>query len=314
MYDTTKPYKKQILELIRETWETPYDSVKSPGVFCKKVNFEREAGSTDGIGTKGIYHWQQKSFRNATLDALAMNLNDLILERSIAYKLQDHIFLPEDNKDAILEIINNLTNECVKRNIAIPYGETAIHNDMSGLEISISIDGFIEKPKPNLFLPGDVLIGIKSSGVHSNGYTLVRKLFGDEFRKEFIEPTLIYYDILHKINKKYEIHGMANITGGAYTKFKDFLSKDTIKIHNNHKLKPYDIFFEIYNKGILDEEMYKTFNCGIGFVLSSLNSQKRDIISILEDSGFIADEIGGIAKGNGKVSVESMFSSETISF
>ncbi len=312
MYDTTKPYKKQILELISQTWETSYVSVKE-GIVKKKFSYP-ETSSTDGIGTKGIYHWQQKSFKKAVIDALAMNLNDLVLMRARAYGLHDHIMIPEDNHKAIIEIVESLSEECQKRNIGILSGETAIHNDLSGLEISVNIDGFIKKPKLNLFLPGGVLIGIKSNGLHSNGFTKVREAFGNEFRKEFIEPTLIYSDILLNINEKYDIRGMMHITGGAYTKLKDFLSKENISIHNNHKLKPHNIFYEIYDKGIPDKRMYKTFNCGVGFVLSVTEKDAKSIISEIEDSGFLADEIGRVVKGDGKVSVESMFSDEKIIF
>lgn len=80
MYDPTKPYKKQILELIKQTWETPYVSVKGDiyPIIERKFSYP-EVDHTDGIGTKGVYHWQQRTFGNAALDALAMNLNDLAL-------------------------------------------------------------------------------------------------------------------------------------------------------------------------------------------------------------------------------------------
>ncbi len=310
MYDTTKPYTKKILELICQTWETPYVSVKG-GIVKKKFSYF-ENSSTDGIGTKGNYHWQQKSFRNAILDALAMNLNDLLLKRARAYGVHDHIIIPEDNHNAIIEIVENLSEECKKRDIAILSGETAIHNDMSGLEISVSLDGFVKKPKPNLFLPENILVGIKSNGLHSNGFTKVREVFGDEFRKEFTEPTLIYSDVLLGINEKYDIKGMMHITGGAYKKLKDLLNDSDVLINNNHKLKPQDIFYELHNKGIPDEKMYKTFNCGIGFVLSIMRKDVQSIISEIEDSGFLADEIGRVIKGNGEVSIESMFSNEKV--
>jgi phosphoribosylaminoimidazole (AIR) synthetase len=159
MYDPTKPYKKDILELIKQTWETPYVSVEEPmeGVYpiIKKKFSYLEVDHTDGIGTKGVYHWHQKTFRNAALDALAMNLNDLALMRAIPYKLQNHILIPEDDKEAILEIVASLTEECKKRNIAITGGETSIHNNIDGLEISISISGFIKNYKPNRFEIGE---------------------------------------------------------------------------------------------------------------------------------------------------------------
>ena len=244
MYNPTKPYKKQILESVQQTWETPYVSVKR-GIVVKKFSLP-EYHHTDGIGTKGIYHWNQRSFRNAVIDALAMNLNDLALMRAVPYAIIDHLILPCDNKEAILEIIGHLAGECSKRDIAITGGETAIHNNMEGLEISIAMLGFVERPKQNQFEIGDVLIGIESNGLHSNGFTKVREIFGEEFRQDFIAPTHIYLDIILALDEQFDIHGMAHITGGAFTKLKDFLPDCADAItKKDHQLEPQQIFREL---------------------------------------------------------------------
>ena len=311
MYDPAKPYKKQVLELIEKTWETPYVSVREDiyPIIEKKFSYH-EVDHTDGIGTKGVYHWQQRTFRNASLDALAMNLNDLALARAIPYKLQNHILIPEDDKKAILEIVETLTEECKKRNIAITGGETSIHNNISGLDISVSISGFIKNYKPNRFKVGDTLIGIKSNGLHSNGFTKVRELFGEEYRPEFVEPTSIYLDNTPSLDERFDIHGMMHITGGAYTKLKDLLNDADAKLRRNHKLQPQQIFRDLYKKGISDEEMYNIFNCGVGFILSVSPQDADKIVSELED----ADIIGEITSGNGKVKIESMFSDKEVEF
>lgn len=292
MYDSTKPYTKKILDLIN--------------------NDEKVPASTDGIGTKGIYHWKQRTFGNAVLDALAMNLNDMCIMRAKAIGLHNHIIIPEDNEKAIIEIIENLVDECKKRNISIYSGETAIHDDINGLEISISIIGEYVQKKKNSFEEGDVLIGIKSSGLHSNGFTKVREIFKDEYKSEFVEPTVIYYDKILELIKRFDIHGMAHITGGAYTKLKKFLDGVDIRIEK-HNLKPHDIFYELYNRGISDEEMYKTFNCGVGFILSVRGDDSNKIIEYLK-SDFEADIIGKIVSGNGEVKINSMFSEEGVEF
>src|SRR3989344_3345971 len=206
MYDSTKPYKERVLELIRQTWETPHVSVRE-GLVHKKFSLP-EYHHSDGIGTKGIYHWQKRSLGNAVLDAMAMNLNDLAMVCAKAYAIIDHLLVPEDDKDAICEIIQRMADECKLRNIAITGGETAIHNNMQGLEISMTMLGFVEKPKPNKFNLGDILIGIKSNGLHSNGFTKVREVFGEEYREEFTRPTEVYYDEIHRLNDLMEINGM----------------------------------------------------------------------------------------------------------
>lgn len=311
MYDPTKPYKKQILDLIKQTWETPYVSIEGDIYPIVKQKFSYpEVDHTDGIGTKGIYHWQQRTFRNASLDALAMNLNDLALMRARPHKLQNHILIPEDDKGAILEIIKTLIEECKKRDIAITGGETSIHNNINGLDISVTVSGFIKSYKPNKFEVGDTLIGIKSSGLHSNGFTKVREVFGKEYRPEFVEPTAIYLDTILALNEQFDIHGMMHITGGAYTKLKDLLQNADVKIKKKNKLQPQQIFTELYVKGISDKEMYKTFNCGMGFILSVSPQDADGVVSELDH----ADIIGEVTSGTGKIKIESMFSDKEIEF
>jgi phosphoribosylformylglycinamidine cyclo-ligase len=309
MYEPTKPYKKEILKLIQKTWETPYILVKNQ-IVKKKFHFP-EYCHTDGIGTKGIYHWRKRTFKNAVLDALAMNLNDLLIMNARPYAILNHLFLPRDDKKAILEIISHLSRECKKRKIAILGGETAIHNDMEGMELSITMLGFVKKPRKNRFEIGDALIGIESNGLHSNGFTKVRETFGKNFKKEFIKPTLIYFDEIYPLIEKFNIHGMAHITGGAFTKLKDVLDKKTNAIiEKNHKLKPHSIFYEIYKKGVSDSQMYKIFNCGIGLILSISPKESNKILSAIKN--FKTDIIGKVIPGNGKVIIESAFSNKEI--
>ncbi|MDP1538716.1 MAG: AIR synthase-related protein [bacterium] len=310
MYDPTKPYREQILKLIQKTSETPYLSVKKQ-VVKKKFSFS-EYHHTDGIGTKGIYHWEKKSFKNAVLDVLAMNLNDLLLMRAKPYAVLNHLFLPRDDKKAILEIIKHLSEECKKRKIAILGGETAIHNDMKGMELSITMLGFVEDPKENKFRIGDVLIGFGSNGLHSNGFTKIREIFGKECQPEFITPTFIYFEEIFALNKKFSINGMVHITGGAFTKIKDFLINANAVIKRNHKLKPHPIFKELHRKGVSDKEMYKTFNCGIGFILSVNSKVANKILSEIKD--FKADIIGKVVSGSGKIEIESAFSNKKVIF
>lgn len=313
MYDTTKPYKRHILELIKQTWETPYVSVDEY-VVRKKFSYPECRPHSDGIGTKGVYHWRQRSFGNAVIDALAMNLNDLALRRATPYGVIDHLFLQEDDKDAIFEITKHLAEECRNRDIALIDGETAIHDNMEGLEISITMMGFVKRPKPNRPQAGDVLIGFRSDGLHSNGFTKVREVFGREYRLEFIVPTRIYLDTVLALEESFDIHGMAHITGGAYTKLKDLLFGTDVRIRRDHKLQPQPIFRELYERGVDDTNMHKTFNCGVGFVLSVSSQDADKIVSELNAFDFGADIIGEITAGTGKVKIESMFSKKEIEF
>ncbi|MDD5741204.1 MAG: AIR synthase-related protein [Candidatus Nanoarchaeia archaeon] len=309
MYDPIKPYNKDIAEIIKKTWRTPYVLVKED--IVKKRFDLPEYHHSDGIGTKGIYHWRYKTLENAVTDAIAMNLNDMPFKRAIPYAIIDHLFLPEDNSEYILRIMNKLAGECKKRNIAITGGETAIHNDSQGIELSITMLGFIKNPKPNQFKIGDVLIGIKSSGIHSNGFTKIREVFGNKNKKEFTIPTLIYQGIISKIDEEYGINGMMHITGGAYTKLKKSLKEGDIKI-DSRIINPHSIFYELYDKGISDEEMYKTFNCGIGFILSTSSDKADLILSEINNSGFKAGIVGIVTKGDKKIKIKSSFSDRIV--
>jgi phosphoribosylformylglycinamidine cyclo-ligase len=303
-------YKEQILRLIQKTWNTPYVSVKNQ-IVKKKFSFP-EYCHTDGIGTKGIYHWEKRTFKNAVLDALAMNLNDLLMMNTRPYAILNHLILSKDDKKVILEIISYLVKECQKRKIAILGGETAINNDIEGMELSITMLGFVEKPRMNRFEIGDILIGIGSNGLHSNGFTKIREIFGKNFKKEFTAPTFIYFDEIFPLIEKFDIRGICHITGGAFTKLKDLLKNANAIIKRNHKLKPQKIFKNLYKKGVPDSQMYKIFNCGIGLILSAKPKEANKII--LKIKRFKADIIGEVIPGTRKVIIESSFANKKIIF
>lgn len=309
MYNPTKPYKKKIFELIEKTWQTPYVSVEKSiyPVITRKGNY-LEVDHTDGIGSKGMYHWQQKSYRNAVLDVLAMNLNDLAMMRAIPYKMQNHITVPADDHSAILKIVKTMSEECVKRQIAMTGGETSIHDNIDGLDISMTVSGIIKKLKPNKIEEGDVLIGLPSNGLHSNGFTKIREIFRNKYLPDFTKPTKIYLDQILEFDKKVNIHGLMHITGGAFSKLKDISGKLDLIINKLGKAPATGIFYQIYDKIRNDEVIYTTFNCGIGFIISIPPSDARKVLNLYPTSKII----GHAQKGTGKVSIKSQFSGTII--
>lgn len=309
MYDPTKPYKYQILTLIENTWNTPYVKVEKglyPIITKKFSHFEVQ--HTDGIGTKGLYHWKKRTFKNAALDALAMNLNDLAMVGAVPYAIQNHIILPKDDHAAILEIVKVLATECRKRKIAMTGGETSIHSDSKGLDISITVSGFIKSKRKNQCKVGDILVGLASNGLHSNGFTKVREVFGNKYRDELTEPTRIYLDEILSLLDKYKVNGMMHITGGAFTKLKDILGKTDAVIFHPEKLQPQKVFGDIYAKVFSNKVMYSTFNCGIGFVLSVPKKEVQKVLSRLRNSSII----GEIVRGGGKVRIKSAFDQKIV--
>lgn len=311
MYDPTKPYKEKIIKEIKTTWKTPYLSVKD-SLVSKRFTYP-EYHHSDGIGSKGIYHWQKRSFKPAVIDAVAMNLNDLAMVRATPYAIIDHMMLPKDDHVAILKIVSELAVICRENKIAITGGETAIHDDAAGMELSISMLGFVKEPVKNKFRRGDILIGIKSNGLHSNGFSKVREVFGKEFRPDFIKPTFVYLLEILKLVEKFDIGGMMHITGGAYTKLIDLLDENLdAKIFRSHKLQPQKIFQEMFSRGVSEKEMYQTFNCGIGYIFSIKKNQAEKCLAVVKD--FPADIIGEIISGSGKVIVESKFSNKIVEY
>lgn len=308
MYDTTKPYKKEISEIIKRTWNN-FNFYSDNGFFTLNRENVKIVGHVDGIGTKGIYHWNKRTFKSAVSDAMAMNLNDLAMSRAIPFAIIDHLFVPKDDQEAILEIINELSKQCALKDISIIGGETAIHDNMEGMELSISMLGYASRKIENKFKKDDILIGLASNGLHSNGFTKIRQLFGEEYREDFTIPTEIYLEKILGLNKNYTINGMMHITGGAFTKLKDLLENCDAEIE---PLQPQEIFKEIYSKGLSDEEMYKTFNCGTGFIFSVPESQSEKCLE--EITEFKAERIGKIIQGSGKIKIKSAFSDKIVEY
>jgi phosphoribosylformylglycinamidine cyclo-ligase len=313
MYSTDKPYKKEVLDIIRATWSTPYVEVLEGGtypVIHRKVNFP-EIDHTDGIGTKGLYHWRMRTFHKAICDALAMNLNDLAMAQAIPYKMQCHLTLPDECGEVVVEIMRMLAHECKIRNIAITGGETSIQNTSQCMDISLTVSGFLRNDFSNRPRAGDIIVGISSNGLHSNGFTKVREVFGEDIiRPEFVRATRLYDEAVWQVASCFNIHGMVHITGGAYLKLKEVLRDVDARLFGFPTDHRYPIFREIYRKGISDEEMYKTFNCGIGFMFSLSSSSARSVAQIIPE----AIIIGAVQTGSGNVLIRSQFSGALLKF
>ena len=308
MYNTTKPYTKKVLELIKETWGTdlciihdgPYPAIEM------KHNWPM-LDHTDGIGTKGYYHWNNRTFKNAAIDAFAMNANDLAMYGATPCKMQNHIFLPKDDDKAVYEIVGALADLCKRHGIAMTGGETSIHMNMNGMDISVTMSGWVRRlpVRDNQYQIGDWLVGIPSAGLHSNGFTMVHDTLGG-FRKEYVEPTRIYCDLILGVYNS--VHALNHITGGAFTKLKPYLPKNADALIR-FKEEPPAIFNDLFRVGITSEEMYKTFNCGYGFVLGVPEENMDDVVG--RTGGRV---IGQVVPGTGKVCIESIFDEWLVSY
>ena len=310
MYDTTKPYKDRVKEIIRSTWEPcPRIAVlncDSEYPLFRSDHNEHffEIDHTDGIGSKGMLHWYNDTFLYAVQDALAMNINDLTTARAIPFKLQNHLTIPEDDHNAVTAILAYMASECIERGIAMTGGEISIQDNLQGMELSVTMTGCTDKYHKNVLAPDDTLIGLPSSGLHANGFTKVRQLFAKhEWEAEplasvLTTPTRIY-DLQHCWSK---INGIVHIAGGGFTRLKQYLKEAQANIWCDVSIP--NIFTDLWRLGVTPDEMYRTFNCGVGMVLSVSPENTKEILD--KTGGFIMGRVYSAGKEEvGKVLVES---------
>lgn len=313
MYDTTKPYIAKIKELIAKTWEecnelqVADDTGKYPSFKRTTLPALGEIDHTDGIGTKGMLHWYNRTFRSAVQDAFAMNYNDLMTVGASPYKAQNHLIVPHDDHSAILEIVTALADLCCRHRIALTGGETSVQDNLQGMDLSITMSGIRMRLISGVIRPGDDLVALPSTGLHSNGFTKVRELFSKRDwsspgkREELTKPTAVY-----DLGPVWSLINCAvHIAGGGFTRLKPLLEGCVAQIWNCQNT-PY-IFREICRYGIPAAEMYRTFNCGIGMVLAVPSENTQTVLARLPGSYLAGIALKSAAPG---VSISSWLRNE----
>ena len=281
----------------------------------KNIRNPQLVASTDGVGTKIEIANELNKFDTIGIDLVAMCVNDLIVQGAKPIIFLDYISINKVKLNKLKKIIKGIIKGCKISSCELVGGETA---EMPGTYSKGKFDiagfslGLVEKDKIllNKIKEKDLVLAIPSSGLHSNGYSLVRHIIKKKkinikknsfLKKELLVPTKIYVmHVLELIKKKY-LNACANITGGGL--------KDNIKriIPNNYcaeihleKIKTLKIFRWLKNQGIKDQEMLKTFNCGVGFCLI-INPKKLSEVKKYFTNKFRPYVIGKISKGKNKV-------------
>ena len=255
--------------------------------------------STDGVGTKLKLAIDSNIHDTVGIDLVAMCVNDIIVQGAEPLFFLDYYACGKLHVDVATNVISGIAEGCRQAGAALIGGETA---EMPGMYKSEDYDlagfavGIVEKDRilPSNINEGDILIGVASSGVHSNGYSLVRKIY-EANKKEFsiaelMAPTRIYVKALLPLVKKGLVKGMAHITGGGITENLPRITGAIIKRSSWE-------FPELFKKlqkfgGVAEEEMLRTFNCGIGMVVAVAPENKQEVIKALNESGEKAFEIG----------------------
>ena len=256
---------------------------------------------TDGVGSKLLLAEQMDSIHTVGIDCVAMNTNDLICVGAEPLSFVDYVALDKPDEELMAKIGMGLAEGCKLSNCTLSGGETAILPELvHGFDIAGTSVGYVKQDKiidGTKISEGDVLIGLKSSGPHSNGYTLIRKLFdGDkELGKKLVEPTRIYVKEVMALIKQVDVHGIAHITGGGL----DNISRinDNFQYVIDNPLPVPSVFNWLQEKGsVEDKEMYRTFNMGMGMLIIVSKDDAEKSVSIL---GEHAQIVGSVNSGTG---------------
>ncbi|MBN2453179.1 MAG: phosphoribosylformylglycinamidine cyclo-ligase [Candidatus Omnitrophica bacterium] len=271
--------------------------------------------STDGVGTKLKIAFLADKHDTVGIDLVAMSANDILCSGAEGLFFLDYIATGKIRAGVLKDVVKGISAACREAGFALVGGETAEmpgmyargEYDLAGFGVGIVdrrdvIDGSGTKA-------GDVVLGLESSGLHSNGYSLVRKVFSEkELRlhsRELLKPTRLYARHILALKKKVSIKGIANITGGAfYDKIPRIIPKGmAIEIEKDSWKAP-QIFELIKKRGDIDDrEMYRTLNMGIGMVLTLDRKSVDKARDTLRSTGLRSHVIGRVVKGRGEVIV-----------
>ncbi|MGI0017771.1 MAG: phosphoribosylformylglycinamidine cyclo-ligase [Nitrosotalea sp.] len=274
------------------------------------------ATHTDGVGTKVMIAQMMKKYDTIGIDCIAMNVNDIICTGAVPISFVDYIAANKNDQKIFNQIVSGLVKGATIAQVPIVGGETAILPDLiAGKNFSFDLAGMVvgilnkkEMILGDKIKTGDAIIGINSSGLHSNGYSLARKALLSKYSirekiknigvlgDALLAPTEIYVRPVLQAIKECNIHGLAHITGGAFTKLLR-LKKTGFVLDNLPDTPP--IFQAIENCGVEKDEMYKTFNMGIGFCIITPKDQVEKIGQIFKKYRFSSMQIGKIVEKKG---------------
>ena len=269
---------------------------------------------TDGVGTKLELSDKYKKLNTIGIDLVAMCVNDLIVQGAKPLFFLDYIAIEKINFSKLKKILNGIIKGCKLANCSLIGGETA---EMPGIYKKNKFDlagfstGIVSKKKvlkKENVKKGDIIIAIPSSGIHSNGYSLVRNILKKnklptQIKKNLLNPTKIYVNEILNLNKKKLINSAANITGGGIIENIVRSIPDNLTANIDlSKIKVQKIFSWLKSKNISDKEMLRTFNCGVGFCIIAKRENFKKIKKYFSKQ-FYPYEIGFISKNSKKLNL-----------
>lgn len=280
--------------------------------------------STDGVGTKLKLAFQFDRHDTVGIDLVAMSVNDILVQGARPLFFLDYFATGKLDVDKAQQVISGVAEGCRRGACALLGGETAEMADMYApgeYDLAGFCVGIVDNAKivdGAAIRVGDVLIGLGSTGLHSNGYTLARKLFNESGLKAddtfpgtdrtvsdvLLEPTAIYVDVVRNIMRDFEVKGMVHVTGGGFYDNIPRVLPTTVEAHitfGSWTMPP--VFNWLLAQGGLTwPEMLQIFNCGIGYVLIVSKEASEDVLSRLKAMHMPAWSIGTIERRKDKSS------------
>ena len=277
---------------------------------------------TDGVGTKLKIAFALDKHDTLGIDAVAMCVNDVLAQGAEPLVFLDYVAVGKNHPEVVEAIVAGVAEGCRQAGCALVGGETAEmpgmydedDYDIAGFTVgAVEKDNLIDCSKVKV---GDVIVGIASSGVHSNGFSLVRKIVADNnldlnskleetgdqtLGEMLLTPTKIYCKQVHNVLKEVDVHGIAHITGGGFDENIPRILKEGQGVEvkeGSWEILPVFRLLEKYGK-VPHREMFNIFNMGIGMVLAVNEEDAPKVVEILTNAGEKASVIGKIVEGNG---------------
>src|SRR2546428_6559727 len=276
---------------------------------------------TDNVGTKVIIAQMMRKYDTIGIDCVAMCANDLICTGAEPISFLDYMAMSRPNRAIVEKVAIGLVKGAKEAKMAIVGGETAIVPELLAENGGFDLVGFATGicKKRSLILgdrvrEDDIIIGAASSGIHSNGLSLARKVLLKKYKlnetppglersigKELLEPTRIYVKAVKELVEKVEVHGLAHITGGgAFLKLGRVIGQAGLGAELDELPQPPEIFRLIERAGrIQDTEMYRTFNMGVGLVVICPETQSERVIRAFHKRRQDATRIGRVEREPG---------------
>lgn len=287
------------------------------GHFTGLVDFGSNALSlcTDSVGTKVLVAKEMRRWDTIGIDCVAMNVNDMICIGAEPLAFVDYLAIEGYDHEVARQIGVGLNRGAEKANVSIVGGEIAVVPELvREVDLVGTCFGVVRKSKivdGRAIRPGDVILGVPSTGIHSNGLTLARRILRDRaltiFDKvgesgrpwgdELLEPTAIYVRPVLRALRAGAVHGMAHITGGGVRNLVRL--KPNVEFRIEEPLEPQPVFRELRALGgIEDREMYQTFNMGMGFAMIVPEDEAKTVIRALRPD-LNPRLVGTVARGRG---------------